>query len=208
MFLGVIAATAALLVAPFASAHYATVTASLDCNGTVSYTVKSWVQTADTKTVKNLQGENPDIQLVDSLGNTESGAFNNADGFQFSGSYTVATSVTSLTLTPSAVAAWGDNEGPGTYTAQAITITRPTNCVKSPTLSTSLSPSSVTVGQSTHDTATLTGATSNAGGSVTYTVYTNNTCNTVAAGEGTFTVTNGSVPSSNSAFVTLLSTTL
>jgi uncharacterized repeat protein (TIGR01451 family) len=53
------------------------------------------------------------------------------------------------------------------------------------------------LGTSVHDTATLTGATSDAGGSVTYTVYTNNTCTTGAQAAGTKTVTNGVVPASD-----------
>jgi hypothetical protein len=48
-----------------------------------------------------------------------------------------------------------------------------------------------------HDSSTLTGATSNAGGTVTYTVYTNNTCTTGAQSAGTKTVTNGVVPNSD-----------
>ena len=67
----------------------------------------------------------------------------------------------------------------------------------SPTISTLLSASSITVGGSVHDSATLTGATSNAGGTVTYTVYTNSACSLGARSAGTKTVTNGVVPDSN-----------
>ncbi|MBI2865422.1 MAG: Ig-like domain repeat protein [Chloroflexi bacterium] len=56
---------------------------------------------------------------------------------------------------------------------------------------------SVPLGAVVTDTATLTGATSNAGGTVTYTVYTNNTCTNVYAAAGSVSVTNGSVPASN-----------
>jgi len=55
----------------------------------------------------------------------------------------------------------------------------------------------VSIGSSVHDSATLGNATATAGGSVTYTVYTNNTCTTGAVDAGTFTVTNGVVPDSN-----------
>jgi hypothetical protein len=52
---------------------------------------------------------------------------------------------------------------------------------KHPTLATILVPASpVTVGTTVHDTAQLTGATSNAGGTITYAVYTDNTCSTLA----------------------------
>src|SRR5260370_38487299 len=46
-----------------------------------------------------------------------------------------------------------------------------------PSIATSLSPASpVSIGTAVHDTATLTGATATAGGSVTYTVYSESTC--------------------------------
>src|SRR5262249_37411493 len=69
----------------------------------------------------------------------------------------------------------------------------------SPTIATTQSSSSITVGGSVHDSATLTGATTTAGGTVTYTVYTNNTCTAVAGPQpspATVTVTNGTVPNS------------
>jgi hypothetical protein len=68
---------------------------------------------------------------------------------------------------------------------------------KSPTISTLLSATSVAVGSTVHDSATLSGATSNAGGTVTYTVYTDSACTLGAQSAGTKTVTNGVVPDSN-----------
>jgi Bacterial Ig-like domain (group 3)/Galactose oxidase, central domain len=56
---------------------------------------------------------------------------------------------------------------------------------------------SVQAGFAVTDTATLSGATANAGGTVTYTVYNNNICTSVFASAGTKTVTNGVVPASN-----------
>jgi hypothetical protein len=67
----------------------------------------------------------------------------------------------------------------------------------SPSISTTLSATSVNIGDSVHDSSTLTGATSNAGGTVTYTVYSDNTCTTSVASGGTKNVTNGSVPNSD-----------
>jgi hypothetical protein len=70
------------------------------------------------------------------------------------------------------------------------------------TVSTSLHDTSILPGQSTFDTATLSGQTATAGGTVTYNVYTNNTC-TTSAGAGLqpsgnpYTVTNGLVPNSD-----------
>jgi hypothetical protein len=69
-----------------------------------------------------------------------------------------------------------------------------TNCTE---IQTTLSATSITVGGSVHDSATLTGATGNAGGTVTYTVYTDNACTQNPRDAGTVTVTNGVVPNSN-----------
>lgn len=67
----------------------------------------------------------------------------------------------------------------------------------SPSISTTLSASSVAIGTAVHDSATLSGATAGAGGTVTYTVYSDNACSQNAVGAGTVTVTNGVVPDSN-----------
>ena len=66
-----------------------------------------------------------------------------------------------------------------------------------PTIATVLSKSKGTVGDTIHDTATLTGTTATAGGKVTYTIYTNTACTSGAIDAGTKTVTNGSVPNSD-----------
>src|SRR5262249_59332391 len=71
----------------------------------------------------------------------------------------------------------------------------------SPTIATTLSSGSITVGGSVHDSATLTGATTGAGGTVTYGVFTNNTCTAVAGLQpvpAAVTVTNHLVPDSGS----------
>lgn len=71
----------------------------------------------------------------------------------------------------------------------------------SPTLATKLNgdqPSiSVPVGSSVHDTATLSGASATAGGTVTYTAYTDSACTTGARDAGTKAVTNGVVADSD-----------
>ncbi len=66
-----------------------------------------------------------------------------------------------------------------------------------PTIATGLSETSGAVGDSVHDTATLTGATGDAGGTVTYDVYTDSSCQNLFAGAGTVDVVDGSVPQSN-----------
>jgi hypothetical protein len=67
----------------------------------------------------------------------------------------------------------------------------------SPSISTTLSATSGAIGDTIHDSSSLTGATSDAGGTVTYTVYTDNACTLGAQSAGTKTVTNGVVPDSD-----------
>jgi hypothetical protein len=87
-------------------------------------------------------------------------------------------------------------------TSEQLTVVK-----RSPTVNLTLSESSIHAGnkqiEKAHGMVTLSGATSNAGGTVTYTVYTNNTCTTVAGPQpspATVTVTNGKVPNSGDAF--------
>jgi TadE-like protein len=67
----------------------------------------------------------------------------------------------------------------------------------SPSIATVLSTPTGTIGVSVHDTATLSGATPNAGGTVTYTVYSDSACTANARTAGTVTVTAGLVPRSS-----------
>ena len=67
-----------------------------------------------------------------------------------------------------------------------------------PTISTDLSSSAITVLGSVFDSATLVATTSNAAGTVTYTVYSDNACSDQFESAGTVSVTNGIVPPSNS----------
>jgi hypothetical protein len=69
--------------------------------------------------------------------------------------------------------------------------------VSSPSISTTLSETTGSVGDLVHDSATLTSATADAGGTVTYTMYTDSGCTQNGADFGTVTVTNGVVPDSN-----------
>ena len=69
--------------------------------------------------------------------------------------------------------------------------------VASPTIATTLSATTGSIGASVHDSATLTGATSDAGGTVTYTVYSDDQCTLNARDAGTKNVTNGIVPDSD-----------
>jgi hypothetical protein len=66
-----------------------------------------------------------------------------------------------------------------------------------PSIATTLSAETIPVGGTVHDSAALTGTTANAGGTVTYTVYSNDTCTENPQDAGTRTVTNGVVPDSD-----------
>ena len=55
----------------------------------------------------------------------------------------------------------------------------------------------VQVGNAVTDSATLTGQSADAGGTVTYTVYSDSSCSTLVASAGTVAVTNGAVPNSD-----------
>lgn len=65
-------------------------------------------------------------------------------------------------------------------------------------ITTTLSTTSVLAGSTVNESATLSGVTANAGGSVAYAVYTNNSCTTALQGAGVKTVTNAIVPNSDS----------
>ena len=75
-----------------------------------------------------------------------------------------------------------------------------------PTITTSLSSSDIIVGNVVHDSAVLTGATANAGGTVTYTIFTDSACTLNARAAGTVAVSNGTVPNSSNATFTLAGT--
>jgi len=151
--------------------------ATANAGGTVTYTAYSNntctadAQDAGTKTVTN--GVVPDSNSL---------TFNSVGTFYWQAVYS------------------GDannNGATSTCTDEVVTIGK-----NSPTITTKLNgdqPSiSVVVGSSVYDTATLTGATADAGGTVTYTVYSDNACTQDARDAGTKTVTNGVVPDSNS----------
>jgi uncharacterized repeat protein (TIGR01451 family) len=88
--------------------------------------------------------------------------------------------------------------GDGTYSAAPASGCEPLTVVpNSPEISTELSSSSVSHGTAVHDSATLSGATSDAGGTVTYSVYSDDECGDKVADGGTVDVSDGLVPNSN-----------
>ena len=80
---------------------------------------------------------------------------------------------------------------------QNVTCTYTNHFTNSPTIATTLSAASAEVGSTVHDSAALTGASATAGGTVTYTVYTDSACTLGARSAGTKSVTNGVVTDSD-----------
>jgi uncharacterized repeat protein (TIGR01451 family) len=184
---------AALVVAPIAAAHHPIISASIACDGTVTYTV-----VADELDASR---DNPDIAVTDTSGLPQpiaNGVFNAANGWSFSGSFVLPAGDQSDTLTATPLGVWGDGDYDPTNTT-SVTVTRPPACPS--TITTQLSASSITVGGSVHDSASLSGqAASKAGGTVTYTMYPSLAACTAGTGgtaAGTKQVTNGVVPDSD-----------
>jgi hypothetical protein len=79
----------------------------------------------------------------------------------------------------------------------AVDCTFTNHTTVTPRVATVLSASSVTVGGTVHDTATLSGATATAAGTMTYTVFSDPACSSVSASGGTKNVTKGVVQDSD-----------
>jgi LPXTG-site transpeptidase (sortase) family protein len=91
----------------------------------------------------------------------------------------------------------------GRAIAQNANVTLLSNTITGPscatTTTTALSAGSITAGGTAYDTATLTGGNSStAGGTVTYNVYSDIACTTLAQSSGPFPVIGGTLPNSNS----------
>src|SRR5215470_14130778 len=104
-----------------------------------------------------------------------------ATGNGTSASTNLATATASITMAPQGLV--------------DCTYTNHTNLT--PHITTTLSESTGSIGDTVHDSATLTGATAGAGGTVTYTVYGDNACTQFVADGGTKNVSGGVVPDSN-----------
>ena len=91
-----------LVVAPIAAAHHPAVTATMDCNGTVSYTVSAWVTNDDS--ARTFTG----VKVYAGSTLVGTGNFTSADNFSFSGTFTVAAGVNSVVVTAKTDGTWGD----------------------------------------------------------------------------------------------------
>jgi len=146
--------------------------ATSDAGGTVTYTVYS-----DINCTQNPQDAGTADVSGGDVGNSNGIQFNNAGDFYWQAVYS------------------GDANNNGATSpcqSEILTVGK-----KSPSISTTLSATTGAVGASVHDSSALTGATANAGGTVTYTVYTNDSCTDGAIAAGAKTVTNGVPADSN-----------
>ena len=170
LFTAILVLLGAITVVPvfsgLASAHHSNIEASVTCDGTVSWTAKSWSTGA--------QGTNADIRVTKTVGTTTTpigqGAFNNANNYQFSGTFAWTTGATSITVTSKPNAAWGN--GVVSNVGSSVTVSKPTNCPGQPGVSKAVSCSNTSPGHG-DGTIVLT-LSNNAGGfasNVSFNVY-------------------------------------
>lgn len=111
-----VAVLAALVAVPLASANTPTLTANLDCNGTVTWMLSS-------------NGFGGTFTITDAtLGLEGSGTLSAGNSYSTSGSYSIPTSVTADTVTAHIIWDSGDTDN----TTPSVQITRPDNCTPPP----------------------------------------------------------------------------
>jgi len=179
-----------------ASAHHSNISASVACSGTVSWTATSWAT--------GPAGTNTDIRVFKTVGSTTTqigqGAFNEANGYQFSGTFTWPANTNSLTVTSKPYATWGN--GTVSPIGSSVTLTKPASCPGQPGVSKSVSCTNSSPGNGDGNvTLTLTNNAGQFAGSVTFKVFnpdqtTLSTDYTVASG-GSKTVTYGGLADGN-----------
>ncbi len=145
---------------------------SFQAGGTVTYSFFSGSTCASPATVVGT----PVAVAIGVVPNSVFQTFNTAGSYSWNAAYS------------------GDmNNNAATSACEPLTVT-----LKGPTIATSLSATTITVGGSVFDSATLTGASNNAGGTVTYNVFATGTCSGSPSTISVMTVTNAVVPNSRS----------
>jgi uncharacterized repeat protein (TIGR01451 family)/LPXTG-motif cell wall-anchored protein len=147
------------------SAHHSNIAASVECSGVVSWTASSWST--------GPQGTNPDVRVSLTVGPTTTeiaqGVFNDANNYQFSGTFQWPSGATSITVSSLPVGTWGN--GVVSVVGSSVTITKPGNCPGQPGVSVAVSCSTPSPG---HGDGTVVLTLSNDvsfASSVTFTVY-------------------------------------
>ena len=106
----------ALIFVPAAFAHHPVVTASFSCDGVVSYTATAWATNSGlpgsrTNTDVRVFETKIDSTTLNPAVQVGSGAFTQSNNYTFSGSFTVASTVNSVTLNAKEFVRWGDGAG-------------------------------------------------------------------------------------------------
>jgi hypothetical protein len=151
---------------PMASAHNALVTASLACNGSARFTATAWAgPSAASRT-------NTDVRVFDSTDNGSTwtqvgtGQFNQANGFSFSGTFSVGSAKT-IRVRVQEFANWGDGvkpvgpdyanaSGPSNCTTTTTPTTTTTHATTTTTARTTTTPTTTTTRTTTTPTTTTT----------------------------------------------------
>jgi len=128
------------MLAGIASAHHPDITASAACTGVVSWTSTAWAGdgTVGSRTNSNIAVT---LNIVSGSGTAPvavNGAYTTANGYTFSGTFTWPTGATGITVTAKAMAKWGNNAAAGDARTTA-TITKPTNCGGTPSVTKAVS---------------------------------------------------------------------
>ena len=121
------AVTVVPLFGGIASAHHSNIDASVTCTGTVSWTASSWAT--------GPAGTNSDIRVFLKIDNGAAtqiaqGAFNDADNYQFSGTFAWPNGANKVTVSDQPFAKWGN--GVDSPVGSSVTINKPSNCPSQP----------------------------------------------------------------------------
>src|SRR3954468_20095495 len=137
LFTAVLVLLGAILIVPAfsgtVSAHHSNISASVACDGTVSWKATSWAT--------GPAGTNSDIRVFKAIdGGAQQqiakGAFNDADNYQFTGTFQWTSGANSITVTSTPFATWGN--GTVSPVGSSITIYKPSNCAGEPGVSKSV----------------------------------------------------------------------
>ena len=128
----VLTCMAALAIVPSAFAHHGRISGSIDCQGVVSFTASSWqtnsvlAKTHNDVRVYVTQSNGTAVNPAQQVGG---GQFKSANGFAFSGTFTLPAGVNSVKLLVKEIGSWGNGTGSsnGTHQESSTTVTRPTS---------------------------------------------------------------------------------
>jgi uncharacterized repeat protein (TIGR01451 family) len=149
------------------SAHHSNIEASVACSGTVTWKATSWAT--------GPSGTNSDIRVFKQIGAAApvqigSGQFNNANAYQFTGTFTWPANTASMVISSKPFAPWGN--GVVSNTGSSVTITKPANCPSQPGVARSVSCVNTAPGNGSGTVVvTLTNAAGPYGAPVTFKVF-------------------------------------